>query len=253
VRRRLVVIAFLVLGDSLKVVVRGSDMARGGEMVLVARHLDLGVSHDFVPLGGLKAPIGFASIGAPIVCRLILLKCAPSSVAHDAGMSFVESAMPTLSLISNGRAGRCLVAGLALVAASFGTAAQGRLERDGVVLYLGLVPEAIVSQQHAISELHGGRPVGGGKINHLVVALFDAGSGRRVEDAVIRAQLSESGVVDGPPKYMPPMPVNGLGSYGQLFGMVGDGPYRFRIRVKLQDRQDEIEFNATASTQLTGR
>ena len=161
--------------------------------------------------------------------------------------------MTTLSLISNSCARRRFVAGLALVAASFGTVAQGRLERDGVVLYLGLVPEAIVSQQHAISELHGGRPAGGGKINHLVVALFGAGSGRRLDDAVIRAQLSESGVVDGAPKYMPPMLVNGVGSYGQLCGMVGEGPYRFRILVKLQDRQDEIEFNATASAQLTNR
>ena len=161
--------------------------------------------------------------------------------------------MTTLSLISNSCARRRFVAGLALVAASFGTAAQGRLERDGVVLYLGLVPEAIVSQQHAISELHGGRPAGGGKINHLVLALFDSASGRRIDDAIVRAQLSETGVVDEPPKYVPPMPVNGLGSYGQLFGMVHDGPYRFRIFVKLQDRQDEIEFNVTASAQLTSR
>ena len=46
VRCRLVVIAFLMLGDGLKMVVGGSDVARGGEMVLVACNLDLGVGHD---------------------------------------------------------------------------------------------------------------------------------------------------------------------------------------------------------------
>ena len=46
VGHRLIVIAFFMLGDGLKMVVGGSDMARGGEMVLVARHLDLGVGHD---------------------------------------------------------------------------------------------------------------------------------------------------------------------------------------------------------------
>lgn len=161
--------------------------------------------------------------------------------------------MPTFSLFPSGPDRSRIVAGLVLLAACMGASAQGRIERDGVVLYLGLVPEAIVSQQHAIGELHGGRPPGGGKINHLVLALFDARSGSRIDNAVVRAQLSESGVVDGPPKYVPPMPVNGVGSYGQLFGMVGDGPYRFRILVKPNDRKDEIEFNVIAPAQLVSQ
>lgn len=128
--------------------------------------------------------------------------------------------------------------------------AEERMERDGIVLYWGLVPGAIVSQQHAIEELHGGRPPGGGKVYHLVLALFDGATGQRIDDAVVRAQLSEPGVVDGPPRYVPPMPVNGVGSYGQLFGMVHDGPYRFRIAVQVQGRPGETRFDITASPQL---
>ena len=45
-RDRLIVVAFFMLGDGLKMVVGGSDVARGGEMVLVARHFDLGICHD---------------------------------------------------------------------------------------------------------------------------------------------------------------------------------------------------------------
>lgn len=124
------------------------------------------------------------------------------------------------------------------------------MEREGLVLYWGLVPEAIVSQQHAISELHGGRPAGGGKVNHLVLALFDARTGKRIDDAVIRAQLSEPGIVDSAPKYVPQMPINGLNSYGQLFGMVHDGPYRFRISVLAPGYPRETEFVIQAAPQL---
>lgn len=131
--------------------------------------------------------------------------------------------------------------------------AEARMEREGVVLYWGLVPAAIVSQQHAIDELHGGPQAGGGKVNHLVLALFDARTGRRIDDAVIRAQLTEPGIVDAPPRYVPPMLVNGVGSYGQLFGMVHDGPYSFRIAVRLQDRPAEIEFTVMVSPRLGER
>lgn len=147
---------------------------------------------------------------------------------------------------------RLAMAAVLLAGAAAAAHAQERLEREGVVLYWGLVPSAVVSQQHAEQDLHGGSPKGGGKINHLVVALFDAKSARRIEDAVVRAQLSETGIVDEPPKYLPPMPVNGQASYGQLFGMVRGGPYRFRVWVKLPQRAQEIEFNIQAASQLGG-
>ena len=40
--------------------------------------------------------------------------------------------------------------------------AQARQERDGVVLYWGLVPAEVVSQQHAQDAMHGGAPKNGG-------------------------------------------------------------------------------------------
>lgn len=145
------------------------------------------------------------------------------------------------------------ILGLALWGWTLLAFAQERQERDGVVLFWGLVPAAIGSQQHALEELHGGRPPGGGKINHLVLALFDAKSGRPIDDAVVRAQLSESGIVDAPARYVAPMLVNGVASYGQLFGMVHGGPYRFRVFVKLMDRREDVESPLVASPQLAPR
>lgn len=123
--------------------------------------------------------------------------------------------------------------------------AQARQEREGVVLYWGLVPAAVVSQKHALEEMHGVVPKDGGQNHHLVVALF-ARDGARIADAVVRAQLSEIGIVDAPPKYLTPMAVDGQASYGQLFSTAKDGPYRFRISVKLPDRSNEIEFAISA-------
>ena len=127
------------------------------------------------------------------------------------------------------------------------TLAQARLEREGVVLYWGLVPAAIVSEKHALDDMHGALPKDGGQVHHLVVALFNA-DGKRIEDAVVRAQLSESGVVDAAPKYLTPMRMDGQASYGQLFSTVrsGSGPYRFRVLVKLPSRASEIEFAVSA-------
>ena len=76
--------------------------------------------------------------------------------------------------------------------------AQSRLERSGVTLYWGLVPAAVVADKHALADLHGGPPKGGGQVHHLVVALYDSASGRRIEDAIVRARLSETGIVGEP-------------------------------------------------------
>ncbi len=124
--------------------------------------------------------------------------------------------------------------------------AQARLEREGVVMYWGLVPAAIVSQQHSLEEMHGVVPKDGGQNHHLVVALFYKRDGSRVADAVVRAQLSEIGIVDAPPKYLTPMSIDGQASYGQVFWTAKEGPYRFRVFVKPSDRATEIEFAISA-------
>lgn len=133
---------------------------------------------------------------------------------------------------------------LALVGAAAPAAAQGRQERDGVVLFWGLVPGEIAARQP--SPMHGVDPALRG-LRHLVVALFDA-KGARIADATVQAQLREPGVVNAPTKSLSPMTVNGQASYGQYFEPVMSGPYHFHIRVTLPGRVDEIEFTVDAAT-----
>lgn len=136
---------------------------------------------------------------------------------------------------------------LLLLATALSSAlAQSRLERSGITLFWRLVPAAIVTDKPALAELLGGPPKGGGKVRHLVVALYDSASSRRIEDAVARAQLSETGIVDEPPKYLLPMKINDQASYGQVFGVAKDEPYRFRVWVRPPSRIDEVEFRFDA-------
>jgi hypothetical protein len=118
--------------------------------------------------------------------------------------------------------------------------AQSRLERSGVTLRWKLDLADIVADKRALAELHGVPPKG--QPHHLVVALYDSATGRRIEDAVVRAQLIEAGMVDEPAKNLLPMKVNGQASYGQIFGAAKAGPYRFRVWVRLPQRADEVEF-----------
>jgi hypothetical protein len=161
-------------------------------------------------------------------------------------------AMQTTSTTRNGSARRRLW-GLALMGlmalGSAGALAQASMEREGVVLHWGLMSTAGLSQGEPIEQIYGGKPIHGGKVHHLVLALFDSKSGKRIDDAIVRAQLSEPGIVDGPPKYVPLMTVNDQASYGQVFGMVRDGPYKFKVTVQLPDRTQPIEYTISAAPQ----
>ena len=121
------------------------------------------------------------------------------------------------------------------------TLAQARLEREGVVLYWGLIPAAIASERLDLEESHGAPSPGGGRPHHLLVALFRA-DGSRITDAVVRAQLKEVGIVDSPPKYLTPMVIN-----GQVFTSVLSGRVYFRVLVKLVDRTNDIEYRISVS------
>ena len=155
----------------------------------------------------------------------------PNPINQESVMSFIRSKLAALFTLVL----------LALVPSI--TLAQARLEREGVVLYWGLVPAAVVSQKHALEDMHGVVPKDGGQVHHLVVALFNS-KGARIEDAVVRAQLSETGIVDAPPKYLTPMSIDGQMTYGQVYSTAKSGPYR--VLVKLTSRATEIEFAVSA-------
>jgi hypothetical protein len=67
---------------------------------------------------------------------------------------------------------------------------------EDLTIYLGIVPAATVrshSPNHVETRMHGGVPASGLHADHLVVALFDKGSGRRITKATVVALVKEMG------------------------------------------------------------
>ena len=111
---------------------------------------------------------------------------------------------------------------------------------DGVTIYLGVVPAALV-QGHSTTlgdprSLHGGTPEGMGS-HHVMVALFDAATGARITDARVSASI------DGGPltKPLEPMEVNGLTTYGNFFVLSGPAVRRIHVEILRSGKSKTIE------------
>ena len=104
----------------------------------------------------------------------------------------------------------------------------------GVTVYLGVVPAEIVKGLPASSSterpMHGGIPKGPHEY-HFVAAVFEAGSGMRVSDAVVTAEVSGLGLA-GSKKKLEPMQISGTTTYGGFFDLPGFDLYTVRLTVE---------------------
>ncbi len=134
---------------------------------------------------------------------------------------------------------RWLLAGLLLVVSATVAADGYRQVVDGVAVYFGIVPAELVRghpREHPESEMHGGVPAGE---NHLVIALFDDKTGKRITRAEVTATIT------GPDRFklekkLEPMIIAGAASYGNYFAMLGSGPYRIALRIRMPGIGHEI-------------
>lgn len=120
---------------------------------------------------------------------------------------------------------------------------------DGIAIHVGVFPaEGIVGRPGAEAEkaMHDGVPRSGNR-QHVVVALFDAASGRRITAAKIVATVAELGL-GGVRKRLEPMRVDGFESYGNYFAMGDHGIYRIRLEIAgpgvRPNLETEIEYRA---------
>jgi len=110
---------------------------------------------------------------------------------------------------------------------------------DGVAIYFGVLPAELVRghpPDHPESGMHGGTPVGE---NHIMVALFEDKTGRRIATAGVTARLTDNRGLDVRKK-LEPMVVAGAASYGNYFYMPGTGPYRIQLTIRLPGATREI-------------
>jgi hypothetical protein len=104
---------------------------------------------------------------------------------------------------------------------------------DGLAVYLGLMPAQVVrghAPGHAERTMHGGPPASVHDY-HLVVAVFDAGSGSRIEDATVTATISGLGHVGTTRLPLEPMSMTGTVTYGGYIAFRGDDRYTIAIEV----------------------
>ncbi|HUX64491.1 hypothetical protein [Sulfuricella sp.] len=103
---------------------------------------------------------------------------------------------------------------------------------DGVAIYLGLMPAEMVlghPRQFPEKEMHGGIPQGKDRY-HVVIALFDDATGKRISSAQVIATVSEAGSA-GQRKALERMNIHNTKTYGNWFILSGHGPYRVHLEI----------------------
>ncbi len=140
---------------------------------------------------------------------------------------------------------RVALAGITTLFLTATFAADSSLHKvvNGVAIYLGVIPAEMVlghPKPRTEAEMHGGVPAGQHQ-QHVVVALFDNATGKRISGAKVSARVHEINLA-GAQKKFEPMLIAGTVSYGNYFNMpVTNNPYRINVRIELPGMADVIE------------
>lgn len=116
---------------------------------------------------------------------------------------------------------------------------SGYVVQDGLVIYYAVIPAAqlrLYPKQSPEGRMHGGVPEGR-DMHHLMVALFDAETLARVEDARVVATVAEAGLA-GKRRRLEPFVANGALTYCNYVKMARRTDYRIRIAVRRPDSED---------------
>ena len=139
---------------------------------------------------------------------------------------------------------RWLLAGLLLLVPAIVAAGGYRQVVGGVAVYFGMMPAELVRghpQEHPEGQMHGGVPVGE---NHIMVALFEGKTGKRITRAEVTATITGPGNFKAEKK-LEPMIIAGAATFGNYFNMLGPGPYRIALRIRTPGIGHDIEATFT--------
>ncbi|OYX27152.1 MAG: hypothetical protein B7Z10_01065 [Rhodobacterales bacterium 32-66-7] len=117
----------------------------------------------------------------------------------------------------------------------------------GVLAYLGVMPAAIVQgdpKSHPERAMHGGAPEGQDQY-HLVLALFDAASGTRIETAQVSVNVMGLGHVGGTRLDLEPMKIADTVTWGAFVKLADSASYQLSFEVVLPGRAKAIQFPFT--------
>lgn len=105
---------------------------------------------------------------------------------------------------------------------------------DGLVVYFAVVPAAFVlghPAEHTGRGMHDGAPPDGRYVHHLLVALFDAGTGLRIADARVVAVVQGGRHPSEGRIELAPMTIGGAQAYGGFAALPPRDRYHIEIEV----------------------
>ncbi|MCA1370360.1 iron transporter [Bradyrhizobium sp. BRP14] len=113
---------------------------------------------------------------------------------------------------------------------------------DDLAVYLGVLPAAIVRghpKEHPETSMHDGAS-GAVHQYHFVVALFDARSGTRIENAGVTATVSGLGGVGSKTIELQPMAIADTITYGNFVTLPGTDRYDIQLQIRVPGRQHPV-------------
>lgn len=119
---------------------------------------------------------------------------------------------------------------------------DGYRQVDGLAVYLGLVPAAVVRGHpttHSESTMHGGAGTGRHQ-QHIVVAVFNAQTGARVEHARVSATIGGLGHVGQQTVELDPMTIESTVTYGGFVTLPGNDRYQIAVAIIVPRRSRPV-------------
>lgn len=110
------------------------------------------------------------------------------------------------------------------------------LRKDGLVIYYGVLPAELVAPRDLDvpgTHMTPSRARGAGA-HHLVIALFEEATGKRLSQATVRARVEPLGGA-AEEKTLEPMQIAGTVTFGNFFRMDADMPYVIHLRIRRSD------------------
>lgn len=144
------------------------------------------------------------------------------------------------------RALAVLATALFAALASFGPATAQENENykiaQGLGVYLGVLPAGMVRGPEA--GMHGGAPRGEHEY-HIIIAVFDAAVGTRVENAKATVTVSGLGHVGQNSLELEPMAIAGTVTYGGFVNLPGNDRYDIAVDIRIPGRNAPVRVAFT--------
>ncbi|MGA0565039.1 hypothetical protein ACO2RV_21560 [Ancylobacter sp. VNQ12] len=122
------------------------------------------------------------------------------------------------------------------------SADDGYRSADGLAVYLGIVPASVVRGHpisHAESTMHGSAGTARHQ-QHIVVAVFNAQSGARVENAQVSARVGGLGHVGEQSVQLDPMKIANTITYGGFVTLPGNDRYKIVVVITIPGRSRPV-------------